>query len=72
MAETLHSLNILNSKSFTILSSLKLLSNNHFASVMVKEISHDLKERKKYHAFLKFLLQESSLLYLLTKMLDLS
>ena len=61
MATTLHSLDILNNISYTKLSNLKQLSNIHFASVLVEELSEDIKERNKYIEFLHFIKREPSL-----------
>ena len=62
MAKTLHSLDILNNISFIKVSNLQL-SNIHLASVLVEELSQDIKERKRYVAFLNFLKKEPSLAY---------
>ena len=63
MAKTLHSLDILNSESFTLISNLQL-SNNHLAAiVLVEELTQDMVNNNKYKAFLKYLKTESSLVY---------
>ena len=64
MAKELHSLNVLNSKSFDLISSIKNeLSNTHMASVLVEELSQDLVEKNKYKAFLLFLKKEKPRIY---------
>ena len=69
MAKTLHSLNILNSKSFSMLSNLQELSNIHLTSLLVEELSQDIRERKKYFAFIHFFKSEPLLINLYYKML---
>ena len=69
MAKTLHSLDILNSKSFSMLSNLQELSNIHLTSLLVEELSQDIRERKKYFAFVNFLKSEPSLINLYYKIL---
>ena len=69
LAETLHSLNIIR---FYKLPKLQELSNIHLASVIVDQLSQDIKERKKYLAFLNFLKREPSLSYIYYKMSFLS
>ena len=65
MAEELHSLNILNSKSFILMVNLKNgLTNKHLASILIEEVSHDLIDENKYSAFLKFLKREQPLIHL--------
>jgi len=59
----LHSFNILNSKSFIQISKLQKLPNANLASVLVKELSHDIKNETKYHAFLEFLKGHHELMY---------
>ena len=63
MAETLHSLDIMNNISYTKLSNLQQLSKIHLASVLVEELSQDIKKRKKYVVFLNFFKKEPSLAY---------
>ena len=63
MAERLHSLKILSSKSFHRISNLKELNNVHLASVLVQELSHDLKDRQKYNSLLTYLKKENSDIY---------
>ena len=63
MAETLHSLNILSSKSFHRISNLQELNNAHLASILVEELSHDLKDREKYNSLLTYLKKENSHVY---------
>ena len=72
MAKTLHSLDILNSKSQFMLSNLPHLSNIHLASLLVEELSQNIKERKKYVAFQHFLEREPSLIHIHYKMSFLS
>ena len=72
MAKKLHSVDILNSISFSILFNLQKLSNNHLASVLVNELSQDIKERKKFIAFLDTLKKEPSLAYIYYKISFLS
>ena len=72
MAKTLHALDILNSGSFIKVSNLQALSNTHIASVLVDQFSQDTKEHEKYMAFLFFLENEKSLLYIYHKMYFLS
>ena len=68
MAKELHSLRILNSISFSMLSGLQDLSNKHMASILVKDLSQDIRETKKYIAFLELLRKEPSLDYVCYKM----
>ena len=63
MAENLHSLNILSSKRFQLLSKLQGLHNNHIASVLVQELSHDMKDNNKYITLLNYLKIENSRVY---------
>ena len=63
MAENLHSLNILSSKRFELLSNLQELPNNQIASVLVQELSHDIKDNKKYISLLNYLKLENSHVY---------
>ena len=63
MAENLHSLNILSSKRFELLSNLQGLQNNHLASVLVQELSHDMKDNNKYIALLNYFKMENSHIY---------
>ena len=63
MAVRLHSLNILNSKNFKRITNLKRVSNVHLASIMVEELSHDLKDQNKFRTFLHFLKSEHILMY---------
>ena len=72
MAKKLHSLDILNSTSFSMLSNLQGLSHIHLTSVLVDQLSQDIKERKKYVALLDFLSKEPSLVYLYYKISFLS
>ena len=72
MAKKLRSLDILNSTSFSNLSNLLELSNIHLASVLVDQLSQDIKEEKKYIALLDFLKKEPSLVYLYYKITFLS
>ena len=56
MAEELRSLNILSSKRFLLMLTLKSgLANEYLASILIQELSHDLIEENKYSAFLKYL-----------------
>ena len=68
MAKELHSLGILNSITFSMLSGLQDLSNQHIASILVKYLSQDIRETKKYIAFLELLRNEPSLNYVCYKM----
>ena len=72
MAITLHSLDILNNNSFSILSNFQELSNIHLTSLLVEQLSPDIINEKKYIAFLKFLKSESSLMDVYYKMIFLS
>ena len=63
MAENLHLLNILSSKRFELLSNLQGLQNNHLASILVQELSHDMKDNKKYISLLNYLKMENSHIY---------
>ena len=63
MAKILHSLDILNTMSYIKLSHLEGLSNIHLASILVQELSQDIKDRKKDAAFLEFLKKEPKLAY---------
>ena len=73
MAEKLRSLDILNSASFSRLSNLQgLVSHSHLASVLVEQLSQDIKEKKKYVGLLHFLNEEPSLVYLYYKITFLS
>ena len=64
MAKKLHSLNVLNSKSYALIISLKKgLSNKQLASILVEELSHDLTNDKKYKVFLKLLKREMPLTF---------
>ena len=64
MAKKMHSLDILDSASFSMLSNLHGLSNIHLASVLVEQLSQDIKEKNNYVALLDFLIKLSSLVYL--------
>ena len=72
MAKTLHSLDILNPVSYSMLYKLQGLSYIHISSVVVEELSQDIKEKNKYIAFLDFLKRESSLHFLYHKISFLS
>ena len=73
MAETLHSLDILNSASFYRLTNLQgLVSPTHFASVLVDQLSLDIQQKRKYVELLHFLKKEPSLVYLYNKITFLS
>ena len=72
MAKKLRSLDILNSTSFSKLSNLLELSNIHLASVIVDQLSQDIKEKKKYIGLLDFLKKEPSLVCLYYKITFLS
>ena len=63
MIETLHSLNILSSNRFELLSNLQGLTNNHLASVLVEELSHDMKDNNKYKLLLQYLRMENAPVY---------
>ena len=72
MAKKLHSLDILNTASFYRLSNLQGLSHTHLASVLVDQLSQDIKEKMKYVELLHFLKKEPSLVYLYNKITFLS
>ena len=63
MAVKLHSFNILNSTSFKRITNWKRVPNTHLATILVEELSHDLKEQNKYRTFLNFLKREQFLMY---------
>ena len=68
MIKTLHSLDIINPVNYFLLHKLQGLSNIHISSVLVEELSQDIKENKKYIEFLDFLKRESSLQFVYYKM----
>ena len=73
MAEKLHSLDILNSASFSRLTNIQgLVSHTHLASVLVDQLSLDIKEKKKYVELLHLLKKEPMLVYLYYKITFLS
>ena len=72
MAEKLHSLDIINSASFSMLSNIQGLSHTHLSSVLVDQLSQDIKEKRKYVGLLNFLKKEASLGYLNYKITFLS
>ena len=72
MLKTLHSLDILNPISYSMLYKLQGLSNIHISSVLAEELSQDIKENKKYIEFLDFLEREYSLHYVYYKISFLS
>ena len=63
MVEKLHSLNILSSNKFEELSNLQGLTNIHLASVLVEELSDDVKDNKKYKLLLDYLKLENTHVY---------
>ena len=63
MAEKLHSLDMLSSKTFEQLSNLQGMNNDHLASVLVQELSHDLKDKNKYNSLLSYLKMENAHVY---------
>ena len=63
MAVKLHSLNILHSTTFKRITNWKRVSNVHLASILVQELSHDLKKQNIYRTFLNFLKREHILMY---------
>ena len=63
IALKLHSLNILNSKRFKLLFNLQGLPKTQLASVLVEQLSQDIKHKKKYDAFLSYLKMENSHVY---------
>ena len=63
MAEKLHSLDMLSSKSFEQLSNLQGMNNAHLASVLVQELSHDMKDKNKYNSLLSYLKMENAHVY---------
>ena len=72
MSKKIYSLDILNPKSYSMLYKLQGLSNIHISSVLVEELTQDIKEKNKYIAFLDFLKRESSLDFLYQKIYFLS
>ena len=72
MAKILHSWDILNTISYIKLSHLEGLSNIHLASILVQELSQDIKDRKKDAAFLDFLKKEPRLAYVYNRIFILS
>ena len=60
MAQRLHSWNVLSSKRLEVLLNLRGLRNAHLASVLVDQLSHDIKDNNKYYALLGYLKEQNS------------
>ena len=72
LAKKLHSLDIMDCNSFSMLSNLQALSNIHLASVVVDQLSQNIIQRKKHVAFLDFIQREPTLVFIYNKLYFLS
>ena len=63
IAQELHLWNILSSNGLEVLLNIQGLTKNHLASVLVDQLSHDMKDINKYHALLGYLKEKNSHVY---------